>query len=75
MNLADDDVLFAVFTERDFNTYQTLADPSEGDHPSENTFNPTFLGVESISFHDGKMTIAFKDSEKKYMRNLAHVRI
>jgi len=33
------------------------------------------LNVESIHFLDGKITISFKDSDKKYSRNLSNVRL
>jgi len=74
LNLGDDDVLFTLLTEslyRDAKT--TLAEESEGDNPNENKFIPQFLKVDSIKFNNGKMTIEFKDSDKKYVRNLAHV--
>jgi len=57
--------MFTLFTESEFNKGKTLASPSEGENPSENTFIPAFLGVESIGFSQGKITIAFKDSDKK----------
>lgn len=75
LNLADDDLVFMLFTESEFKNGKTLADPSEGENPSANTFIPTFMQVETIGFHQGKLTIAFKDSEKKYIRNLANVRV
>lgn len=65
LNLADDDITFTLLTESEFKKAETLADASEGDTPSENEFNPTFLKVESIAFKNGKMTLEFKDSEKK----------
>jgi len=75
LNLADDDVTFTLFSESEFKRANTLADPSEGDMPSENTWNPSFLKVESIGFKSGRITITFKDSEKRYIRNLANVRL
>jgi len=76
LNLSDDDVLFTLLTEslyRDAKT--TLAEESEGENPNENKFIPQFLKVDSIKFNNGKMTIEFKDSDKKYVRNLAHIRL
>lgn len=66
MNLTDDDVVFTLLTESEYKkAATTLADPSEGDSPSENTFIPAFLKIENIHFHNGKMSIEFKDSDKK----------
>jgi len=65
INLADDDVVFTLLTENTIKTNETLANESDGDEPSANTFNPVFLKIQTISFKKGRMVIEFKDSDKK----------
>lgn len=70
-NLMDDEIRFTIFNESDFKKTTYSEDGDQG----ANDFVPQFLNVESIHFKDGKMTISFKDSDKKYSRNLSNVRL
>jgi hypothetical protein len=51
-----------VFSESDFKKYGDMVEP-------------TFMTVETMTIKEGRFTIDFKDSEKKYIRNLANARI
>lgn len=51
-----------MFSESDFKKYGDMVEPN-------------FLTVETMAMKDGRFTVEFKDSDKKYVRNLANARI